>query len=390
MAKVSLDEIAEGLVLKHALNSKDAKAFVEELFSLINEGLSQDGIVKIKGLGTFKVIDVLPRESINVNTKERVLIEGHKKITFTADPMMRDLVNKPFAQFETVILNEGVSIEQMNYIPKQEAPEEDEDEENQNEVINESNETISLNETPEEEKQDKETPSIIEKTQDDKKESEAKTPNTLDEEKKAEQADQIKEEESSFTTQTIVTQEEKDASSSWVATHKGITIGAIAAVLIIGLIIGFSLSTNKEVKTQEKNKDITLVKKDSVKKLTVIKSEEEITPKQTQAPLPKELNDALYQVKTGAYNIVGTDKTIKVKPGETMTSIANQYLGNGMQCYIQVYNGILEVEDNQMLKIPKLEYTNAFKKLNGKKSSSKSSNKSYKKGKAKKSGKKRR
>ena len=76
--------------------------------------------VKVKGLGTFKVIDVRERESVNVNTGERVVIESHGKITFTPDPVMRDLVNKPFAQFETVVLNDGVDLEEMGRIQEKE------------------------------------------------------------------------------------------------------------------------------------------------------------------------------------------------------------------------------------------------------------------------------
>ena len=113
MAKNSVQEIAAVIAGKHGLSQQDAEAFVSSFFDLINEGLHSEKAVKVKGLGTFKVIDVRERESVNVNTGERVLIERHAKITFTADPVMRDLVNKPFAQFETVVLNDGVELEDM-------------------------------------------------------------------------------------------------------------------------------------------------------------------------------------------------------------------------------------------------------------------------------------
>ena len=87
---------------------KEASQFVNELFFLIQKSLDEDKIVKVKGLGTFKIIDVDDRESVDVNTGDRVLIEGHGKITFTPDALMKELVNKPFSQFETVVLNEGV------------------------------------------------------------------------------------------------------------------------------------------------------------------------------------------------------------------------------------------------------------------------------------------
>lgn len=114
MAKVSIQDIAKAIVNKHGLSQSEAENFVTVLFDILNKGLHKEKIVKIKGLGTFKVIDVRERESVNVNTGERVLIDSHGKITFTPDPVMRDLVNKPFAQFETVILNDGVDLEEMS------------------------------------------------------------------------------------------------------------------------------------------------------------------------------------------------------------------------------------------------------------------------------------
>ena len=106
MAKISVQDMARAIVGKYGLEQRDAEDFVSAFFDLINEGLHREKAVKVKGLGTFKVIDVRERESVNVNTGERVVIESHGKITFTPDSVMRDLVNKPFAQFETVVLND--------------------------------------------------------------------------------------------------------------------------------------------------------------------------------------------------------------------------------------------------------------------------------------------
>ena len=112
MGKISINELAVVLIERKNLKKKSASTFVNELFYLIQKGLEQDKSVKVKGLGTFKIIDVDDRESVNVNNGERVLIEGHSKITFTPDALMKELVNKPFSQFETVVLNEGVDFEQ--------------------------------------------------------------------------------------------------------------------------------------------------------------------------------------------------------------------------------------------------------------------------------------
>ena len=116
MGKISIQDLAQVLVERKGLNKRDAAIFVSAMFDIIQTNLEKDKIVKIKGLGTFKIIDVDDRESVNVNTGERVLIEGHNKITFTPDSLMKELVNKPFSQFETVVLNDGVDFEDMNSV----------------------------------------------------------------------------------------------------------------------------------------------------------------------------------------------------------------------------------------------------------------------------------
>ena len=108
MGKITIQEIATRLTEQNGLSKKDAVNFTNKIFDLIRDALERDKSVKVKGLGTFKIIDVDSRESVNVNTGERVLIEGHNKITFTPDVLMKELVNKPFSQFETIVLNDGV------------------------------------------------------------------------------------------------------------------------------------------------------------------------------------------------------------------------------------------------------------------------------------------
>lgn len=101
-------EIIDVFAAKHGIGQSEAEAFVKHFADLISEGLKKDKMVKVKGLGTFKVIEVKGRESVNVNNGERILIEGREKISFTPDAVMKDLVNKPFSQFDTVVLNDGV------------------------------------------------------------------------------------------------------------------------------------------------------------------------------------------------------------------------------------------------------------------------------------------
>jgi nucleoid DNA-binding protein len=114
MGKLSIQDLANILVERNGLGQDKAELFVKTMFEIIDSGLCTDKTVKVKGLGTFKVIDVEPRESVNVNTGERVIIEGHEKINFNPEPMLKDVVNKPFAQFETVVLNDGTDFSDMD------------------------------------------------------------------------------------------------------------------------------------------------------------------------------------------------------------------------------------------------------------------------------------
>ena len=108
MSKLGNKELSSSLSDKHGLNKTDAEKFVSAFFDVINEGLASEKLVKIKGLGTFKIIGVAARKSVDVNTGAPIVIEGRDKISFTPDATLRDEINKPFSQFDTVVLNEGV------------------------------------------------------------------------------------------------------------------------------------------------------------------------------------------------------------------------------------------------------------------------------------------
>jgi len=110
--KITLQDLVNLLCEKQGINPKDAELFVRSMFELIEEALAKDKYVKIKGLGTFKLTEVESRESVHINTGERIEIQGHTKISFTPDTTMKDLINKPFAHFEPVVLNEGVELEE--------------------------------------------------------------------------------------------------------------------------------------------------------------------------------------------------------------------------------------------------------------------------------------
>ena len=441
MGKVSVAWIAEAIAGKHGLTQKDAEQFVATFFDLINEALHEEKMVKVKGLGTFKVIDVRERESINVNTGERVVIESHGKISFTPDPIMRDLVNKPFAQFETVMLNDDVDIEELNAVSVDEEPLAIVDEEPQEveeepsvaaagpEVVDEQplmNEDQSQEETvpqPQEVEEpllevvgqtvEEEPEQVVEEEQEQVVEEE---PEQVEEELPVEAEEQPQqateteaalmpveaspvddepqpEEESSPVEEEPLAaqdedEEEEEKPSSFFERHETLLLTLshlfVAAIaLAIGYIIGMQHFDMDRPVVQETVVDSTarvsktVVKpaaKDSVKdtvkeKAQQVKEDKHLLKEEDVVNVPaasthdqsatandsKQLATANAMVKTGAYRIVGTAKTITVKKGDTMERLSRLYLGEGMSCYIQLHNGVAEVSEGMRLKIPKLE-----------------------------------
>lgn len=109
--KITIQELADSIAAKHGMNKKEAEQFVRGIFELIEEALATEKYVKVKGLGTFKLIDVDSRESIDVNSGVRIEIQGHRKVSFLPEAGLKELINKPFSHFETVLLNENALVE---------------------------------------------------------------------------------------------------------------------------------------------------------------------------------------------------------------------------------------------------------------------------------------
>ena len=148
MSKTTIKELALSLSEKHDLSKADAERFVATIFEVINDGLEDDKLVKVKGLGAFKIIGVAARKSVDVNTGEPIVIEGRNKISFTPDASMRDDVNKPFSQFETVIINDGVDFSSID---------KEYENENENETVeNEEKVTTDKDDNKEQEKTENE------------------------------------------------------------------------------------------------------------------------------------------------------------------------------------------------------------------------------------------
>ena len=169
--KLNIQDLIDTLAVKHGMDRKNADSFVKEFFQLIEESLEHDKYVKIKGLGTFKLIGVGSRESINVNTGERFEIQGYTKVSFTPEPTLKDIINRPFSHFETVALNEGTVLDDT---PVENDNEEEDtvlsvkEENMQEEVKDEQNETVAdIPETePEPEPESSQQEGVVKKTSD--------------------------------------------------------------------------------------------------------------------------------------------------------------------------------------------------------------------------------
>ena len=375
---------------------------------LINEVLKDEKLLKISGLGTFKVIDTKDRESVNVQTGDRFVIEGRNKITFTPDAAMRELVNRPFSQFETVVLNDGVDFSDIPEEPADEEPiiEEPAPEEPINETPIEPIEPIKpiepIVEQPIIEQPIVEQP-IIEQPIND----ESPITPLLDPENT-----ETEENNNNETTEDTIMEEEKSNVWKWLAAliictaigfAGGYYVGKrfapmkfipvektemiqgefVDSTMIDSIYAEDSMERARDAKIKARVDSITRAHEARNESIRVAKlkkasentakldaamaakqaaqqSADKAAPAAPAAPLPKgdnsqTVNNAKAMVSNGAYTIVGTQETITVKPGQTMKKISKFYLGDGMECYIQAYNGISEVTEGMKLKIPKLQ-----------------------------------
>jgi len=393
MGKVTIQDVANKLTVRNGLSKKDASRFANKMFDLIRDALERDKSVKVKGLGTFKIIDVDSRESVNVNTGERVLIEGHNKITFTPDALMKELVNKPFSQFETVVLNDGVDFKDAD---KEAADAEKlQNDDDDNEIVEMplvdfiAPDPIVLGEPTEtpashEEQVVSETPVVTEIPQvqvGPETLSQPLADNTQSTDEPAEE-EPVEEDEA----------EEEEEGRPAGGLKWPIVLLACVGALIVGYLLGNYFPWNsveqkdiQEVVAPPVKKSV----KDPVKEVappvkeepkapaeeTAPSAEETATPavaqteqskpqpaKQLETTKPAETLDKYEamdtRVRTGAYRIVGTDHIMKVKEGDNLKSIAKRTLGPDMECYIEVYNNLKstsELKKGQDIKIPKLE-----------------------------------
>lgn len=468
MTNVKRVDLTRDVIAKYGLDKEAAERFVQQMFAVLREGIEREKNVKVKSLGTFKITSVNARESVDVNTGERIVIEGRNKITFTPDVVLRDRVNSPFAQFETVVLNEGVDFSQTE--SENDTADVTEEMENSSDV----DEGVVTNEIEKTMPVQSETDAALEKPA---PTSEASVPvpentpsapekpvakteeatssshdavandmaslnisslhianvhiDAMHSAKKTEEANT----DTSSQPQCATTQEETDSSKTQVAAEcierlknenfalknenrklknscrrsailykramwiMGV-VSAVAIVLVATGIWGiyYHLSIEQQNKTQlatlQKDYDLlsnrfrTLVNEkdaqtENVSFMTASASNASSTPSasnasapgsaaspspsheeakkpavtvkasETKAPAPSTY-DADSRVRTGAYQIIGIDKTVTLRQGQSLKSISRAYLGEGMECYVEAVNkGHLSVGDK--VNIPKLK-----------------------------------
>ena len=381
MNKLTLNNIAKVLVEKNGLEPKEAMMFTTAMFDLIHDRLNEEGIVKVKGLGKFKMIRVEARESINVRTGERVLIDSHAKITFTPDAVMKELVNKPFSQFETVVLNDDVEFTDMK-------SEETTDETNNSEQSESLVDVVSEGGTPEPAPEPAPEP-VAEPTPEPApvvapepvaEVAPEPTPVVAPEPTREvpEPTVPSADEESEENTSAVQTcYEEDEEESYW---HRNIGWAFLVLVLMAASAVGGYLYGVGQIPSQTAMADTvsavkvnpvvtdTLVndslKADSVAVKIEAKHEDKAaSEQQPQEKTSQNLHDKYAEmdarVRTGAYKITGLDREVKVRAGDNLKRIARRELGSDdMVCYIEVFNKMnasAELKEGQTIKIPALK-----------------------------------
>ena len=415
MAKVN--DFARELSEKYGLSLGDASDFVSAMFDVVKEELDgADSSVKIKGFGTFKVSAVGARASVDVNTGERIIIDGRNKISFTPEVLLRDRVNRPFVQFETVVLNDGVDFSEID----------EESEEELDSVSETEPQGVQLSPTaptsqPTDQSTDQSAPA--EQPQGVQLSSTAPTSQSTDHYSSSETASKaVNTEEHRDMARRLMTpktetieedgeeSDDKTTATAPEADDEGIVIGGcrqrspriMYVLTIASFIILVSLGIGMYFlyqRIEEKNHVIdrlesrlyaqqeaaeradaqpavavkdTIVSNDSLhaaelraaekaKKDSIAASKSAAEAKASQssaapstATTPSDYNYDT-RVRTGAYIIVGVAKTVTVQPGQTLASISKAYLGEGMECYVEVLNNRHSVKAGEKLKIPQLK-----------------------------------
>ena len=410
----SLNEFAKSLTDKYGLSDNDALNFLKEMFAVITDELrngSDATSVKVKGLGTFRMQSVNPRVSVDVNTGERILIDGRYKIVFTPEAMLRDRVNSPFAQFETFVVNEGIDFSQVD--------------EEENEGIT-SLEEISSDDVPSDEILSEDIPSEPPVTLEEPSSSDEPISSeepSLSEESSSEDIQEGKENPNDnaqlgsaqtaahaasdvavalMRKPTKESEDKADEADNYVQGNEChrqrvkmwryvLTFSVVVLVAIAGIVFYFNKFANDNIRRIEqleskarvnvspapkvKSKPAAAVKAvsqkvdtmavvPSVPKSKVVTEQEQSSVKEisivkdagAQAAHKSTLSyDSDSRIRTGAYMIVGVSKRVKLQKGQTLKSLSKFYLGEGMECYVEAVNNYRELKAGDMVNIPALK-----------------------------------
>ena len=421
MAKVN--DFARELSERYGLSLSDASDFIGAMFDVVNEELDDtDSSVKIKGFGTFKVSAVSARASVDVNTGERIIIDGRNKISFTPEVLLRDRVNRPFVQFETVVLNDGVDFSEID----------DEMDELSDSVIETETQGVQLSPTAPTDQltdQSADQPTPSEQPQGVQLSPTAPTNQPTDQPTNqpslSEPASKVvnTEEHRDMARRLMAPKsepidddnnkadEEKSANDIDESDDEGIVIGGckqrsprmmyvltIASfVILVSIGIGMyflyqrieeknhvidrletrlyaqqdtvvavepqcvvsdTIASNDALKAADAHtaENIKKEKKDSVR-ASNSKATTGSTAVMSAAPTATTPSDYNYdvRVRTGAYIIVGVAKVVTVQSGQSLASISKAYLGEGMECYVEVLNNCHTVKAGDKLKIPEVK-----------------------------------
>lgn len=304
MAKLFIRDLAADIATKFKLPQGDVEKFISRMFEVAVEGLNEDKQTKIKGLGTFKITPVKARESVNVSTGERVVIDGHDKVTFTPDSAMKELINKPFSQFETVVLEDGVD-------PKSAI-------ENIQDVLAKP-EATDAPDTPD-------APETSEETESPKAAEYSSAPAAP---------------EVSAPAAALIS--EPAPKKNWL---KILLIALFGLVCFgLGMLFGshcpFSGCANNEVAVADSD-TVAVAAVDSIAEVA-------------EPAFDYEKVNADPRLKYGAYEIVDIDTVITLKEGQTMRSYCNATLGSEMIVYFQAVNGVDSMSAGGSLKVPKVK-----------------------------------
>ena len=369
MGKLTIQEIAAVLQQKNGFDKRESNSFVTTMFQIIQERLESDGIVKIKGLGTFKMIDVEARESISVRTGERVVISGHAKVAFTPDATMKELVNRPFSQFETVVLNEGVEFSDLK------EQEEEVDDELRDEQEGES--VATEPEQPAEQSAGQPVVRLVDQPAEQPAEQPVEQPVEQETDQPIEQeAEQLVEEESEPVEEFVFDEEESHSWGRWLLCAFGVlalmalsayggyyygshdsqtVLAKVDTVVVHDTVTVAPIDTIAEVQQQAVEEPVSQPAEQPVEKTV---PQPQVEPKKPAEEAADKYAQKDERVRLGAYRIVGLSHEVKVLAGQTFYSICKAHLGPDMECYVEVFNDLPrnpKIKEGQVIKIPKLQ-----------------------------------